>query len=158
MIAGLRELLKDADFRRPAVLCAAALLVWILLIVLMLSSEASFNLAGADLSSSGRVIDYAMQFKALPRTGSAMAETLDEPLGVLSNIIGALGLRDRMRQLQSNPSGIVVQLEHLYGDELGDLLGSIENSGLFVKTAEIRALPSGGGRLLDATLTMEAAD
>jgi hypothetical protein len=159
MMAGIREILRDGDFRKPIFLSAAALIVWILLIVLLLSSDTSFSLAGADLSSSGRVIGYAMQLKALPRTGNARTDIPDEPLSALSNIIDALGLRDRMQQLQSNPSGIVVQLERLYGNELGELLGSIENSGLLVKTAEIRALPVPGeeGRLLSVTLTMEAA-
>jgi hypothetical protein len=102
------------------------------------------------------VLDYAMQFRALPRTNAA-AVASGEPLGALSNIVDALGLRDRMQQLQSNPSGIVAQFEKLYGDELGDLLVSIENSGLSVKTAEIRALPGDGVRLLSAVLTMEEA-
>ena len=157
MIAGFREILRDGDFRKPASLCAAALIVWILLIALMLSSDASFGIASADLSSSRRVLDYAMQLKALPRAGNVVTDIPEEPLSALSNIIDALGLRDRMQQLQSNPSGIVVQLQRLYGDELGDLLGSIENNGLSVKTAEIRALPSEEGKLLSATLTMEAA-
>jgi len=155
MIAGFSEILRDGDFRKPAFLCGAALIVWVLLIALMLSSDTSFNLVSADLSSSGRVLDYAMQLKALPRTGNVVAGIPEEPLSVLSNIIDALGLRDRMQQLQSNPSGIVVQLERMYGDELGELLGSIENNGLSVKTAEIRALPREEGKLLSATLTME---
>ena len=157
MIAGFRELLRDGDFRKPAFLCAAALVVWVLLIALVLSSEASFSRASSDISSSGRVLDYAMQFKALPRTGNVVTDIPNEPLGALSNIIDGLGLRDRMQQLQSNPSGIVVQLQRLYGDELGDLLGSIEKSGLSIKTAEIRALPAEEGKLLSATLTMDAA-
>ncbi|MCL2684376.1 MAG: hypothetical protein FWE55_03950 [Synergistaceae bacterium] len=156
-MAGFREILRDGDFRRPGFLCAAALVVWILLITLIFSSDTSLNLARADLSSSGRVIDYAMQLKALPRTRNVITDIPEEPLSVLSNIINALGLRNRMQQLQSNPSGIVVQLERLYGNELGELLGSIENNGMFIKTAEIKALPGEGGRLLSVVLTMEAA-
>jgi len=157
MIAGLREILNDSDFRKPGALCAAALVAWVLLIALMLSSDTSLRLVSSNLSSSARVLDYAMQFKALPRAGNLITDIPDEPLSVLSNIIDALGLRSRMQQLQSNASGIVVQLERLYGDELGELLGSIENSGLTIKTAEIRALPRDDGRLLSAILTMEAA-
>ena len=157
MIAGFREILRDGDFRKPVCLCGGALVVWVLVIVIMLSSDTSFSISSADLSSSGKVLDYAMQFKALPRTRNVVTDIPEEPLSALSNIIDALGLRDRMQQLQSNPSGIVVQLERLYGDELGELLGSIENSGLSVKTAEIRALPGEEGKLLSATMTMEAA-
>ena len=156
MMAGFREILRDGDFRKPAVLCGAALVVWILLIALMLSSDTSLGRASADLSSSGRVLDYAMQLKALPRAGNVVTEIPEEPLSALSNKISGLGLRDRMQQLQSNPSGIVVQLERLYGEELGELLSSIENSGLSIKTAEIRALPREEGKLLSAVLTMEA--
>ena len=157
MMVGFREILRDGDFRRPALLCASALSVWVLLIALLLSSGVSLDAASADLSSSGMVLDYAMQFKALPRTGNVITDIPEEPLSALSNIINALGLRDRMQQLQSNPSGIVVQLERLYGNELGELLGSIENGGMSVKTAEIKALPVDGERLLSAVLTMEAA-
>jgi hypothetical protein len=157
MTGGFREILKDGDVRRPAYLCSAALIVWVLSIALTLSSDASLSLVGMDLSSSGRVLDYAMQLKALPRAGNVVTDIPEEPLSALSDIINALGLRDRMQQLQSNPSGIVVQLERLYGSELGELLGSIENNGMSVKTAEIRALPGDEGKVLNAVLTMEPA-
>jgi hypothetical protein len=153
----LPEMLKDADFRRPMLLSAASLLVWVIFAAFVWAADSSGNLTGSDITSSGRVLDYAIQFRALPRTGITRADAPDEPLGALSDIVDALGLRERMRQLQSNPSGIVVQIENMYGDELGDFLVSVEKGGLVIKTAEIRVLPGENGRMLGATLTMEGA-
>jgi hypothetical protein len=98
-----------------------------------------------------------MRFRALPRTSGAAPVSSGEPLGAISQIVDALGLGDRMTQLQSNPSGVVVQLEKLFGEELKDLLYSIENRGLVVRTAELRAMPAEGGRVLNVTLMMAPA-
>jgi hypothetical protein len=151
------EILKDADFRRPLYLSCAAAAMWVVLFIFAWSLVSSGNLMNLDISSSDRVLDYAMQFRALPRTEIPKAASAEDPLSVLSQIVDVLGLRDRVQQLQSNPSGVVIQLEKLYGDELGELLYSIENRGIDIKTAEIRALPSEGGRILNVTLMMGQA-
>jgi len=150
-----REIFSDADFRRPLIMLCAAAAVWVGVIVVLSMTISYARLANADISSSGMVLDYAMQFRALPRTGNAVQAPAEEPLGALSQIVDTLGLRDRMRQLQSNPSGIVVQLEKLYGGELRELLYSLENRGLVVKTGELRALPGEDGKILNVTLMME---
>jgi hypothetical protein len=127
--------------------------VWIACIALAAKTMSLGSTLRADIVSSGRVVDYAAQFKALPRTGAPKAS--GDPLGVLSQIIDALGLRNRLRQLQSNASGAVVQIDGLFGSELRDFLGAAEKRGLVIKTAEIRALPGEGGRVLSVTIMME---
>jgi hypothetical protein len=151
----LADMLRDAAFRRALLMASAALAVWVIFAALLWAAGTSGNMAGSDISSSARVLDYAMQFRALPRTGGAAAAAPGEPLGALSEILDALGLRDRVRQLQSNPSGITAQIESMYGNELGELLNSLENGGLAVKTAEIRGMPSESEKLLGVTLTLE---
>jgi hypothetical protein len=133
----------------------AACVVWAAGAVFASMLASLGSAASSDISSAGRVLDYAMQFRALPRTGNAAIQ-VEEPLSALSQITDALGLRDRIRQLQSNTSGVVLQIEKLYGGELGELLYSAENRGLAVKTAEIRAMPGEGSRILNVTLMMEA--
>jgi hypothetical protein len=132
----------------------AACAVWATGAVFASMLAASADTANSDISSAGQVLDYAMQFRALPRTGNA-APRSEDPLGALSQITDALGLRDRIRQLQSNTSGVVLQVEKMFGGELGELLYSAENRGLAVKTAEIRALPGEGSRILSVTLMMD---
>ena len=152
----LLEMLRDADSRRPLILSAAAVAVWIVFVVLVLNTSSYGSRASSDMSSSGRVLDYAMRFRALPRT-QPVPGPIEDPLGEISVIVDGLKLRDKIRQLSSNPSGVVVQFEKLYGGELGDLLKAMDKARLSVKTAEIRALPGDGGKLLSAQLTLEAS-
>jgi hypothetical protein len=149
----LREIFLDREFRRPFFVCFLAAAVWIACFALVWETMSLGERIQADIVSSGRVIDYAAQFRALPQTGPAAAT--GEPLGVLSQIVDALGLRDRLRQLQTNASGAVIQLDRLYGGELRDLLGAAEKRGLVVRTAEIRALPGEAGRILSVTIMVE---
>ena len=153
----LGEIFSDREFRRPFFACFLAAAVWIACFALVWEIMSLGERIRADIVSSGRVIDYAAQFRALPRTGPA-ARATGEPLGVLSQIVDALGLRDRLRQLQTNASGAVVQLDRLYGGELRDFLGAAEKRGLVLRTAEIRALPGEAGRVLSVTIMVEPSE
>jgi hypothetical protein len=150
----LREVFSDREFRRPFFVCFLAVTVWIACFALVWETMSLGERIRADIVSSGRVIDYAVQFRALPQAGPAAAAT-GEPLGVLSQIVDALGLRDRLRQLQTNASGAVIQIDRLYGGELRDLISAAEKRGLVVRTAEIKALPGEGGRVLSTTVMVE---
>jgi hypothetical protein len=98
-----------------------------------------------------------MRYRALPRAGTNKRAASEEPLGVVSEIIDVLKLRDRTQRLQSSSSGVSIQLERMFGGELLDFLISLENSGLDVRAAEIRALPASGIRLLSVFLTVDPA-
>ncbi len=74
---------------------------------------------------------------------------------MLSEIVDTLGLRDRVVQLQSNVSGIALQLERVYGEELKEFLLTLDSRGLKIKTAEIKVLPVGSERFLAVTLLLE---
>ncbi|MDR1509903.1 MAG: hypothetical protein LBS53_09725 [Synergistaceae bacterium] len=150
----IREIFLDRGFRRPFIICLLAAAVWIVCFALVWKTVSLGEKLRADIVSSGRVMDYAARFKALPRTGGPAAVAGD-PLGVLSQLVDALGLRDRLRQLQSNASGALIQIDRLYGGELRDLIDAAEKRGLVVRTAEIRALPSEGGRVLSVTIMVE---
>jgi hypothetical protein len=152
----LLEILRDSDSRRPVILSAAAVAVWVIFAVLILNTGSSVTRASSDISSSGKVLDYAIRFRAFPRTVIAPGPN-DDPLGAMSDIVDALKLREKIRQLSSNPSGVVAQFEKLYGGELGELLRAMDKAGLYVKTAEIKSLPGEGGKLLSAQLTLEAS-
>ncbi|MDR1137312.1 MAG: hypothetical protein LBK91_03215 [Synergistaceae bacterium] len=152
----LEEIFLDRGFRRPLFFCFLAAAAWVLCLAFAVETVSLGGRLRADIVSSGRVVDYAAQFRALPRSGPA--EAIGDPLGVLSQIVDALGLRDRLRQLQSNASGAVIQLDGLYGAELRDLLGAAEKRGLFIRTAEIRALPGEGGRVLSVTIMVEPSE
>jgi hypothetical protein len=156
----LREAFEDRDFRNVFITCAIALAVWGMVFAFATAASSLNRQVSDEISSSDEVLDYAMRYRALPRTGMKNTDGVsasEEPLGVVSKIVDTLKLRDRTQRLQSNSSGVSIQLERMFGGELLDFLVSLENRGLDVRAAEIRALPVSGTRLLSVSLTAEPA-
>jgi hypothetical protein len=153
----LREAFEDRDFRGVFIICAAALAVWGMVFAFAAAASSLNRQVSNELSSSDEVLDYAIRFRALPRTDANSITASEEPFGVISQIVDALKLRDRTQRLQSSSSGVSIQLERVFGGELMDFLVSLENSGLDVRAAEIRALPASDIRLLSVSLTVEPA-
>jgi hypothetical protein len=148
--------METPESRRALRIAALAAVIWIAFFVIAARiTAAKHSLIGA-MSVNDRIINSGMQYRAYPRTGRTQtARSTEDPLGVLTQIVDALALRDRMQQLQSNASGVLIQLERLYGQELQEFLSTVESRGLEIRTAEIRALPASGGRVLSATFTLE---
>jgi hypothetical protein len=151
-----REIFSDSELRKPILTCLAAAVAWIAAFALLAVSGGEARDSWRGLDESSQVIGFAMRFHALPRTGAkkAAASSHGDPLGTLERVVDALGLRERRSSLQSNASGVVIQLGKLYGGELRDLLKAVESEGLEVKTAELRAMPGEGGRVMNVTLVV----
>jgi hypothetical protein len=153
----LREEFEDRECRNVFITIALALAVWGMASA-FLAAASSLNRQVADeISSSDEILDYAMRYRALPRTEANKKTASEEPLGVVSETVDVLKLRDRTQRLQSSSSGVSIQLERMFGGELLDFLISLENSGLEARAAEIRALPVSGVRRLSVSLTVEPA-
>jgi hypothetical protein len=154
-----REAFEDRDFRNVFITCAIALAVWGMVFAFAAAASSLNRQVADEISSSDEILDYAMRYRALPRTSTNGADrsVLEEPLGIVSQIIDTLKLRERTQRLQSSSSGVSIQLERMFGGELLDFLVSLENGGLDVRAAEIRALPVSGVRLLSVSLTVEPA-
>jgi hypothetical protein len=152
-----REAFEDRDFRNVFIICSVALAVWGMVFAFAAAALSLNRQVADEISSSDKILDYAMRYRALPRTGMNKMTASEEPLGVVSQIVDALKLRDRTQRLQSSSSGVSIQLERMFGGELLDFLVSLENSGLDVRAAEIRALPVSDLRLLSVSLTVEPA-
>jgi hypothetical protein len=147
----LREAFEDRGFRGVFIICAAAIAV----------RGVVFALAAASSSPNRQVSDevpyHTMLLRALPRTGTNKINPPEEPLNVVSQIVGTLKLRDRTQRLQSSSSGVSIQPERMFGGGLLDFLVSPGNSGLEVRAAEIRSLPASDIRLPSVSLTVEPA-
>lgn len=153
----LSEFREMPEARKISRLLLLAAVIWMAFLFLVLEIRDMGRVIGRDLSAGDQIINNAIVFRSYPaatRTKAAPSTT-EEPLTVLSQIVDALELRERMLQLQSNASGILLQLDKLYGEELEEFLATIESRGLTIKTAEIRSIPSGEERLIGATLLME---
>ncbi len=154
VIAELREM---PETRRLVLIYLIAGVLWIALFVFLYQISAANREIRTSLSNGDQILSDAILYKSSAPKGSAsQVQTFQgDPLSVLSEIVDTLGLRDRMVQLQSNVSGISLQLERVYGEELADFLLTLDSRGLRIRTAEIRALPVENERMLSITLLLE---
>ena len=129
---------------------------WLISLVLLLYVYSFGSVVSSELYMGERILDMAAKYRAYPASAQSAAAGSDEdPLTLVSDIAETLNMRDRVQQLQSDESGVLLQLERIYGDEMVKFLSTAESRGLNVKTAEIKALPSGEDRLLGATFLLE---
>lgn len=152
----LSEFREMPEARRISRLFLCAAVIWVLFLFLVMEIRDMAGQIDRDLSSGDQIINNAIVYRSYPATSQTKAAASgEEPLTVLSQIVDTLGLRERMLQLQSNASGILLQMDKLYGQELEEFLSTVESRGLSIKTAEIRSVPSGADRLIGVTLLME---
>ncbi len=154
VIAELREM---PETRRLALIYLIAAVLWIALLFFVYRISGTSRTIQTNLNAGDQILNSAILYKSSsPKGPSAQARTIQgEPLSVLSEIVDTLGLRDRVVQLQSNVSGIALQLERVYGEELKEFLLTLDSRGLKIKTAEIKVLPVGSERFLAVTLLLE---
>ncbi|MDR3353661.1 MAG: hypothetical protein LBO21_01330 [Synergistaceae bacterium] len=151
----LSEIREMPDSRRLLGLVVLTVAVWAAAAALM------FRIAGVNaslnesLESGDRIINAASVYRSYPQKGPDQSRPAEkDPMSVITGIVQAMGIGERM-SIHSNPSGISVQLDRLYGSELREFLNIMESRGLKVRTAEIRALPRGEERLLSISFQME---
>ena len=150
----LSELKEMPESKRLLRLTVTAVLLWGLgFVILFCVWIADGNMERA-LRDKGTIIDRAVRYRAFPASDGAKTVEGDA-ISLVSDIVETLNMRDRVQQLQSNASGVLLQLERIYGAEMKELLSTMESRGLKIKTAEIKALPVGENHLLGATFQLE---
>lgn len=152
----LQDIRNSAEGRKLLRIYLFAALLWIALFVVLSQTAGSGTRLSADIDAGDGIIANGLLYKSYPASRkNTPASQEAEPLTVLSDIVNALSLRDRLQQLQANSSGILVQLERMYGNEVNEFLLTLESRGLQIKTAELKPLPAGDIRLLNVTLLLE---
>lgn len=153
----LNELREMPEARKLLRLFLTAFIVWLLFIALLARVVGMNNELRDEISSGSQVLNAASTYRSF-RAAQAVANRHPgdaDPLSVVSDVLDAHNLRDRTLQLQSSSSVLTLQLERVYGNEMEEFLSTLESRGIFVRTAEIRVLPSGDDRLLGATFSLE---
>ncbi len=150
-IPGLpREALK------PVVALSAGLLAWI--VVFSVWSGLS-GLESSSLVQQQRLEDLlkvVRQYKSLPGRAEKTV-VVDDPIVIVSSLVGTMGLKDNLVQISSLSKGLSVQLNRMYMEKAMDFIGELEKRGLVVDSAEIRAVPDGEKRLLSLALIVTVA-
>jgi hypothetical protein len=152
----LGEIRDIPEARRLFRLFGIALALWIIFILLLVRIGGMGDEILKNLEAGDNIIEAASTYRSYPTaTRNKSQQPGSEPLTAISEIVESMGLRDRMPQLQSNSSGVLLQLERIYGDEMERFLAELEKKGLGIKTAEMRSIPSGEDRVLNATFLVE---
>ena len=151
MIA-LKDIRDLPEAKRLLKLACIAASLWGIGFVLMSGALFSLTSARLRLEESDRIINAANTVKSYPSRGDTAKS---EPIAAVSALTDSLGFKDRVGQMSSSPSGLVVQINRLYPGELTKLVEELTKNGLEVKTAEIRAMRSEKeGRLINITLAI----
>ena len=138
---------------KPTVLLLSALALW--LGGLSVWSGTSSQEASVALQQRrvDQLISVISQYRALSSTEERPTLT-EDPIVVVSSLVGTMGLKDNLVQISSMSRGLNVQLGRMYMEKTLDFLIELEKRGLSVESAEIRAVPEGGARMLSLTLVV----
>ncbi|MDR1944514.1 MAG: hypothetical protein LBQ19_06795 [Synergistaceae bacterium] len=152
----LGEIREMPEARKLFTLYLTAFILWAILIALLLKIGGMEGEISRSLSAGDQIINAASVYRSYPvAEKQASAGQGADTFNIVSEITDALGLGVRRSQLQASASGVSLQLDRIYGQEMAEFLKTAEERGLRVKTAEIKALPSNEGRVLVATFLWE---
>nr|WP_321499738.1 type II secretion system protein GspM [uncultured Dethiosulfovibrio sp.] len=145
-----REIIKPALAAFCAVsLWAVGLSVW--------AGNSSLNSSIAlHQRRMDQLVDVVYRYRSLSDREKRPALT-EDPIVVVSSLIGTMGLKDNLVQISSMSRGLNVQLGRMYMEKTLDFLDELEKRGLSVESAEVRAVPEGGARMLSLTLVVTVA-
>ena len=143
----LYEIKNAPEAKRLGKLLLLAVLLWLLGFAL-LSQSLYFIRSGRErLDEADSIMKAASIVRSYPSFNAAASR---EPLSDISYVIDYLKLKDRVGQMSSGQSGLLLSIDRLHPEEFTALVESITEKGLYIKTAEIRAMSSGkDGRLIN---------
>ncbi|WP_302806865.1 type II secretion system protein GspM [Cloacibacillus porcorum] len=152
----LEELRAMPGAKRLQRVALITVMIWLAALLVFSAALSAMSENEDRLSDAEKILNAAITVKAYPQQGAVSGK---EPLSAVSEIIDKLGLQSKVNQLSSSPSGLVLQINRLYHEELGKLVEDIQRNGLSVKTAELRSLTGQkDGRLINVTLTIVGED
>jgi biopolymer transport protein ExbD len=148
----LEDLRRTPEAAKLGKTAAIAAGVWLIALIVFLAALSAANDNSDRLDEAETVTSAATVIKSYPvRTD----ESGNDSLSSAASVIDELGLKDRIGQLSSSASGLVIQADRLYPGEFTKLVSLLSEKGLNVNTAEVRAMQqSGQGRLISVTLAV----
>lgn len=147
---------ETPERRRVLVIALLTLLAWGFGFVLLSWHGDLENRASLQASRFSSLVEVSRAYRALPlsqRQGGG-GTTARDPLSAASDAVERLQMKNRLKNLSSSSRGISLNLEGLGQAEMLALARELERARLAVLSAEIRALPAGGKRLLSVNLLL----
>jgi len=151
----LKDLLSGSPGSRKALLfLLAVLLSWSFFWIFQgkaLETEGRLDL---KKNRFGEFLQVVREYRQISGQSSSKEAAVAEggPIQIISDLLGRLEIRDRLVQMSMTGSGITLQLRNLYVEDMANLVENLENSGLIIESAQIRALQGNEGRVFDISL------
>jgi hypothetical protein len=147
---------ETPEGRRVLVIALLTLLAWGLGFVLLSWHGDLENRASLQASRFSSLVEVSRAYRALPLSQRQGGDgtTARDPLSAASDAVERLQMKSRLKSLSSSSRGISLSLEGLGQAEMLALARELELARLAVLSAEIRALPVGGKRLLSVNLLL----
>ncbi|MDD3673360.1 MAG: hypothetical protein PHG70_07575 [Synergistaceae bacterium] len=150
----IRDLTEHPDSKRLFKNLSVASALWSLGIIFFCISVFAVNGYQENLADADSIIRAAAKVRSSP--GQIMGNR--EPLSEISEIIDKLGIKQNVTQLGASSSGLVLAVAGIDTDTFASLAEEISHKGLLVKSAELRALSSGGQRKLSVSVSIGGKD
>jgi len=155
----ISALLVFPEFRKIAVFSVCCLICWIAAFYFLEEGRALSTKVILQEARYGQLLDLADKYRQMaPPTfsgnGEVHHEGAKEPLEAISYILEQEGLKSNLVQLSSLPAGVNIQLEGLYGEDMGSLIQQLRLQGLAITSAELKSIPGndGGGLLFNIAM------
>lgn len=150
----LQEVRDLPETRRLVRLAIVAACLWLVGLALLFCASSAADGKRARLADCSSILYAGGVIKSYPAQSAVSGQ---EPVAAVASITDSLGLKERVSQMNAGPSGLTLQVNSLYPDELTKFVEALSNAGLNVRTAEVRAMSAGGdkGRLINVTLALE---
>lgn len=141
---------------RPALMVLCAAILWIAGWTVWSGTSGMESSISLQQGRLDQLVDVIGQYRVLSEIEGRPVVT-EDPIVVVSSLVGTMGLKENLVQISSMNKGLNVQLGRMYMDKALDFLVELDKRGLTVESAEIRAVPDGGSRLLSLTLVVAVA-
>ncbi len=141
---------------RPILMALCAGMLWIAGWTVWTGTSGMESSIALQQNRLDQLVEVIEQYRALSDVEGRPALT-EDPIVVVSSLVGTMGLKENLVQISSMNKGLNVQLGRMYMDKALDFLVELDKRGLTVESAEIRAVPDGGARLLSLTLVVAVA-
>lgn len=148
-----RAVMKTAEAKPAKKKIALAAAIWLCALLLLVISGVCGKSNSAALEESIEIVRGGVLVKGLP---DAEIERGTE-LSAVSSVVDDLGIREKVTRLSSNASGVTIDADRLYADELSNLIAALTSKGLDIQSADLKAVSSDEGRVITATVTIGGA-
>lgn len=152
------SLVSIPGLKKIALLFGGCLLIWGSSFYFLQQKQDLVSRISLQERRFGELLELAREYKSISVPMGQEDPSIwkdQDPIEIISSTLEKVGLKANLVQLSVLSSGVNVQLERLYGEDLGTFIQQIRLKGLEISSAEIKGLPDGDGLLFTLSMIVE---